>query len=392
MTSVRRFDASERRARLGVRHRVAVPARDVREVADSLVALHGTDPASVFLAAAARTGTGDAAAVEYALYDDRRLVRMLGMRRTMFVLPLDVAPVVHAACTRTIAGRQRTLLVKHLERSGAVPDAASWLRDVEESTLRALIARGSATAAELAEDEPRLRTPLEMATGKPYEARVYVTSRVLFLLAADARIVRGRPRGSWTSSQYSWAAWDSWIPGGLSELDTATAQAELARRWLTAFGPAPATDLRWWTGWNAGETKRALARLDVAEVELDGGTGIVLADDVDPTPDPEPWVALLPALDPTPMGWSDRSWFLGEHGKPLFDSTGNIGPTVWLDGRIVGGWAQRASGEIAFQLLEDVGAEALARVHGTVERLTTWLGPVRVTPRFRTPLERELAG
>jgi hypothetical protein len=59
-------------------------------------------------------------------------------------------------------------------------------------------------------------------------------------------------------------------------------------------------------------------------------------------------------------------------------------------GRIVGGWAQRKDGEVAFRLLEDVGVDAVAAVEAEAERLRAWLGEVRVTPRFRTPLEREL--
>jgi hypothetical protein len=74
----------------------------------------------------------------------------------------------------------------------------------------------------------------------------------------------------------------------------------------------------------------------------------------------------------------------------LFDRSGNIGPTVWVDGRVVGGWAQRADGEVVFRLLEDVGAQATREVAQQAGRLTEWIGPVRVTPRFRTPLEREL--
>jgi hypothetical protein len=90
------------------------------------------------------------------------------------------------------------------------------------------------------------------------------------------------------------------------------------------------------------------------------------------------------------MGWAARGWFLGGHGPTLFDRNGNAGPTVWWDGRVVGGWAQRRDGEIAFRLLEDVGAEGAAAVGAAAERLGAWLGKARVTPRFRTPLEREL--
>jgi hypothetical protein len=64
---------------------------------------------------------------------------------------------------------------------------------------------------------------------------------------------------------------------------------------------------------------------------------------------------------------------------------------VWCDGRIVGGWAQRGGGEIAYRLLEDVGAEAAAEVAAEAGRLADWIGQVLVTPRFRTPLERELS-
>ena len=104
-----------------------------------------------------------------------------------------------------------------------------------------------------------------------------------------------------------------------------------------------------------------------------------------------PWAALLPALDPTPMGWRERAWYVGEHAPALFDRSGNIGPTAWWDGRIVGGWAQRKDGEIAVRLLEDIGAEASAAIAAEAQRLREWIGPVRITPRFRTPLERELA-
>ena len=90
--------------------------------------------------------------------------------------------------------------------------------------------------------------------------------------------------------------------------------------------------------------------------------------------------ALLPALDPTPMGWQARAWYLGPHAPPLFDRTGNIGPTVWWAGRVVGGWAQRASGEVVYRLLEDIGADGEAAVAAQAAALESWLGPARVTP------------
>ena len=182
-----------------------------------------------------------------------------------------------------------------------------------------------------------------MAWGKAYQTNVSITSRVLLLLAAQGLIVRGRPIGTWVSQQYRWSLLEQLGPGRVRGRDGGAKpmrRVELARLWLTAFGPAPVTDLKWWTGWTVAQTKQALAALGAVEVDLGGGTGMVLPDDLASTDEQTPWVAFLPALDPTTMGWAERSWYLGEHKQTLFDTNGNAGPTIWADGRIVGGWAQ----------------------------------------------------
>ncbi|WP_399893065.1 winged helix DNA-binding domain-containing protein [Streptomyces sp. BBFR51] len=396
---MRRIDVAERRARLGVRHRLAAAARakDPVEVAGDLVALHSTDPSSVYVATWARTNGGSVREVERALYEDRSLIRLLGMRRTVFVTTLDVAPVMQAACSKAVAARERRKLLGFLAASKVADDETgvrAWLAETEDVAVRALAARGEATAAELAGDDPRLSTTVVLSAGKHYEGTQKVASRLLLLLAAEGRVVRGRPRGSWTSHQYRWAPLSDWSPGGLAELDTHEAEEELARRWLRANGPATADDLRWWAGWTKTQVKRVLTALEPVEVDLGGGTtGLLLPDDLEETEAPEPWAALLPALDSTPMGWHERDWFLGDHGPRLFDRAGNIGPSLWWDGRIVGGWAQDSGGEIVCRFLEDVGADAEAAVHAEVERLAAPLGDVRLSARTRgrTWLEDELA-
>jgi Winged helix DNA-binding domain len=389
--AIRTVGAAERRARLAVRHHLAPGERTgtVAAAAGDIIGLHGTDPASVYLAARARTEKVDKATIERELYEERSLVRMLGMRRTVFVVPSDLVPLIQAACTDQIAERMRRQLAQVVHDAGVAPDAATWLREVGEGTVRALAARGSATGAELARDEPRLRTQIIAAADNPYGGAVNLTTRLLTLLSAEGLIVRGRPRGGWTSSQFTWSAAPE-----RTDLPAAAARAELARRWLAAFGPALPSDLQWWAGWTAAQVRQALSALDIAQVDLDGAPGIMLAGDEEPVTPAAPCASLLPALDPSAMGWRERSWYVGSHAAALFDRSGNIGPTVWWDGRIVGGWAHRQDGGIAFRLLEDTGAEAAAAIAAEAERLRDWIGPdsrTRVIPRFRTPLERELA-
>ncbi|MEU4143985.1 winged helix DNA-binding domain-containing protein [Streptomyces parvulus] len=387
----RHIGTAERWDRLALRQRLAGAARagSPEEVAGALVALHGTDPATVHLAVGARLA--DAAktvsGTERALYEDGTLVRMHGMRHTVFVFPAELTAVVHASTGIGVASRERASLLKDMAAAGA-PDAA-WLAEVEESALAALARRGQATAAELARDEPRLKERFVYAAGKSYEGVHTVSTRLLRVLGVEGKVVRGRPLGSWTSSQFRWAP----APGHPG-LDAGEARAELLRRWLTACGPATEGDLKWWTGWPVTQVRRALAAIGAQEVSLDAGTGYVAAGDTGPVAAPEPWAALLPALDPTAMGWRERDWYLAPGLRPaLFDRSGNVGPTVWWNGRVIGGWAQRANGGIAWRVLDGtgVGREAEAAIGAEAERLAAWVGTTRITPRFRTPLERELS-
>src|SRR6266511_1865933 len=149
-----RIGSTERRARLVVRHRLACETAGPAEVARDLVALHATDAASVYLAVAARVRSAGVDAIERALYEERTLVRILGMRRTVFVVPVELVPVVHAACTRALVPGQRRLVLQLVDQAGVAEESDAWLRRVEDATVAALSARGEATAAELSADVP----------------------------------------------------------------------------------------------------------------------------------------------------------------------------------------------------------------------------------------------
>jgi hypothetical protein len=363
------------------------------DVTAALLALHATDPASVYLSVFARAPKLTVDDVRASMYRQRSLVRMMAMRRTMFVIATDDVPMVHAAASlgvaRTMRARLKTLVQK-VPTEPVVDDVDTWLDAVERDTLEALGKAGTATGAELSAAVPGLRTALLPTTDKVYDVKQNVTSQVLAILAAEGRMVRAEPRGQWTSRQHTWALIESWYPDGIPDVDEASARTDLARRWLEVFGPATPEDLQWWTGWNKTQTRAALAALHVDNVELTEGDGIMLPDTEFPRK--APGVRLLPSLDPTPMGWKRRDWYLGDHGPKLFDTFGNIGPTIWSDGRIVGGWSVSKSGDVLTELFDDIGTAATAAVDKEAERLTTLLDGSPVVPSFPTPTEKRLRG
>ena len=390
---MRTVSIEERRARLGVRHHLAAQskANTVEAAAGGMVGLHASDPASVFLAARARVRDVTVGLIEQALYEERSMLRILGMRRTMFAAPLELARLIQVgAATRLLAG-ERKRMAGFLAEGAVTEEPVTWLKEIEEATFEALERSGPAFAQELTKQVPGLSEQITFGEGTKWAGTMGVSTRVLFLLALDGRIGRGRPRGTWTSSQHRWAPIDHWFPGGLRGLDPGEARRQIIGRWLLTFGPGTMDDMRWWSGWTVAEIRHALSDLDVSEVDVEGRPALVLTNDLDPVKPPASWVAFLPALDPTPMGWKERDWYLGPHKPALFDRNGNIGPSIWHNGRIIGGWGQDQRRRVVYRILEEVSSKVTKDVAKEALAVEDWIGGIKVTPRFRTPLEAELA-
>ena len=158
----------------------------------------------------------------------------------------------------------------------------------------------------------------------------------------------------------------------------------LVAAYLRAFGPVTETDVAWWTGWPLGVTAAALA----AARPRGRRPPLVHPDDTDPVdagadgraaPRPGPDADGLEAARLVPAG-----------GQPaLYDPYGNVGPTLWWGGEVVGGWAVRKDGTVATRMLVDRGAGRAAALERR-RRLQPRMEGAAVTPSFPTPLEKEL--
>ena len=382
----------QRRARLVRRHLLDGSGTSAIQVARAVLALHATDPATVYLSTLVRAGALTLEDVATAMYDERSLVRLLAMRRTLFVVPRDAVPVVHHAASLDVAATLRRTLLKQLRTLPTDPelpeDLEGWLAEAEIGVERAAAELGSASGTQLSAAEPLLRTALLPTTDKAYDVRRAITSPVLTLMGAEGRIVRGRPLGTWASRQHTWEPVTAVWPDGIPSLDREKAKVRLVEGYLARFGPVTETDVAWWTGWPLGVTRKALARLDTVDV---GDGLLVLGRDIDLDDAPAETAALLPALDPTPMGWKQRDWFLPVDWAPLYDRMGNVGPTIWWCGEVVGAWATQKDGRVATRLLVDRGAAAARAVDEAAERLQGRLGRATISPSFPTPLSRELS-
>lgn len=389
----------ERRRRLSARHRL-VPGRRIDDpvmVADDLVALHSSDPATVFLSAALRMATPSIEEVDAALYDDRSLVRHHAMRRTLWVMTRHTAALAHASSGRKVAGAERRTLVKRLAAAPGIDDAERWLESAFDAMVAEVERHAPISTRSIGERLPELRVPVPYPAARKTTVDIAAHTKVIQLAGFEGRVVRTRPQGSWINSQYAWDSMERWVPGGVDTHDTADAQAALLDRWLGRFGPGTDRDLEWWTGWTKTDVARSLATIEAEPVMLESGERAwVSADDathtvrVEDEPDGE-WVALLPGLDPTPMGWKERTWYLdADVERRVFDRYGNAGPTIWANGRIVGGWVQRPDGSLALDVQRPLSATARSLLDEECDRVRSLVGEVRFRVRFPSRNQAEL--
>ena len=391
---MRHLDVAERRRRLIVRHHLDRPAATVEQVAADLVGLHSTDPATVVLALRARLDPFDVAHLEDALYERRSLLRLLAMRRTMFVVPLDLAAVMQASCAAALAPVERRKLVDLLDGAGVADDVDAWIARVEATVAGRRGDRGPTPASQLTKLVPDLARQLRIAIGKPYEGN----DRGL-----DTGALPDVDRGHVGPGPAARVVDLQPVPVGADGRLDRRAPGARRRDGAGRARPALAAGLR--TGHarrsglvdevDEGSGRAALAAVEAVEITTEWrchqGAGVALPDDLDDTAVPAAApVNLLPALDSTIMGWKERAGTSAPIVVRCSTAAATPDPPCG-SAAAVGAWSQRIGGEVVTRMLELARRSARSRIDAEAARLTEWMDGVRVTPRFPTALDRELA-
>jgi len=339
-------------------------------VMDAVVAtagIYGTAP-TCYLSCAARVRDFRLAALDEELYAKRSLVRLRCMRGMAYIEPLDLLPALFA-CTGEAPDATRKRVAKYAGLSE--PEVLGLAERIEEK----MAGRAPMTVREIREslggEVPGVRQALQMTVA---------------LLGRAGRIVRAEVRGSWRSDSYAYARWTDWLDGPVQPEVPAAARAELARRYLRAYGPATADDLKWWTGWTKRDSVATLAALgeEVRPVSLDGAVAWLLAGELEALRDADPkagrGVRLLPVWDAYFMGYAAsaagraRQVPAGDYGR-VYDKSGNGTSTVTVNGMAAGVWQlDPDAGTVTVAPFGDALADRWAEVEAQVARLAAAIG------------------
>ncbi|HQF02816.1 MAG TPA: winged helix DNA-binding domain-containing protein [Phycicoccus sp.] len=383
-----------RRARIAVRQGLAADHRhpDISSATKAMSAWHSTEPASVHLGIAARTEAPSLVDVDAALYEERSLVKMLAMRRTVFAFPRTLVPAARASSGARVAAQTRTGLHKTLRDHAITRDPDDWTDGVQRDVLAALSDGIPLSSKEIGAAVPEVARRVPIGTGRSWESTTALTPQVLALLSASGHIMRGPNAGDWRRPAPLWTTPEHWLGAPLAPVSEREGYAVLVAAWLSSFGPGTEADLVWWLGSTKGAVRTALADIDAVPVLLEGDTPGWSAPEDDlrdlDAADVGPWAALLPALDPATMGWRDRAFYLDPAYVPLlFDSAGNGAQTAWVNGRIVGTWVMDDQDRVRVVLCDpDLRSGERALLDVEAERLATLLDGQRISSPYTSAL------
>jgi hypothetical protein len=380
----------------------SLPSADVVQTTRDIVALHATTATGPYLSLWARVPGFRREMLDEALYEQRALARVLCMRTTLHAVPSDEVPFFLKAYwekgRRTGLSNEEGLLV--LAGLCQEEDAGALLDRLNHRVLEALREQGPSTVRQISQAVPEFRAKVRHSAGKAYAGEFSVGSRLVPAMCAWGLLVRARIRGTWRSNLYEYAALAEWLPDiELEVVAPQKARTWLVRRYVSAFGPVTFEDVQWWTGLSKSKTEEALrscgTELVTLGVEGLGEQYLMLDGDAQRLTDyattEDPYVFLLPSLDPYIMGYRDRGRFLAEeHRAKIFDRAGNAVPTVWAKGRVVGAWGQRQEGTVVYRLFEPVEVQVQALLAEEAGRLEGFLAGEVLPQRSHTPFTRAL--
>ena len=352
-----RFGWEEVRALRLARHHLheRAPRGSELRVVSRICGLHAQLLSSAALSLWARVEGTTLAGLRRALWQKRTLVKSWAMRGTLHLLPARDLPVYLGALSAT----------RHYLSQGWVKYLGITAEEIEVviATVGEVLRGRILTRAELAD------AVVERTGSKKLGAVLRQGWGVLLKPCAY--------RGQLCFAEGEGARVRFTHPGPVRRIDPDRALAEVARRYLGAYGPATRDDFALWWQWTTRrQAQQVLESLDVAAVDLAGTRAWLLKPDARPAPAARS-VRLLPAFDPYIVG-APRSGGLFPAGQKarIFRAQGWISPVLLVDGHAEGVWRhQRKNGRLEVRIEPFAALSRRVRMEASqeAERLAVFL-------------------
>lgn len=356
---------------------------DIIQISKDLCGLHATGTIEPYLSLFARTNNFKREDLDNELYINKTMARIRGMRKTLFIEPREMIPIVHNAIRYTTIQRD----VKYLEYRG--------ISNVEYEKLSNQILK--------------LLYKNELATS---EIKKVLNSQkdiiaVISIMCDEMLLIRGKPLKSWKDRRIYYAPFKKYFPNiNLDEINETEAIEILVGKYIKNYGPVTVEDIVWWLGITKGKVNSALINLNdhikkikIKNLQYDY---IINKSDLDTLSkikeDPFQIVNILPGLDPYMMGYKNRERYVDyKYYEYIYDRSGNATTSIILNGYIIGIWdiVEKPASQIKIFLFDEFNDDIKHQIELECKNIGRFITEKDASIKFcnkMTPLTKRTMG
>jgi|GEM_PF-2261531 len=295
------------------------------------IALHSTDYLTPYLSLWARVKDFDPKALFNDLHDPFNALRMRLFRGTIFV--------IHRENLKNIMGASKIFLNSILKQNEKfLVKSGLDLAAIEQEVVQLLSQQKELSANELKKLLPDSLKGEYLSYALRYFEFAGMLVRTNHRYLTD-RVIR-----------YGLTA--AWFPEIVqNELDPEQALQSLILQYIKKFGPVCLDDLSWWLSITKTMSRKILEALSKSLTSFDFNEQVYYMEKTDLEnfalfkfeQDQSEIISFLPYEDHFPKAYFIRNWFLSEEVAALVYKEGvifrgQIFPSIWLNGEIIGGW------------------------------------------------------
>lgn len=315
---------------------------NILKISEDLCGLHGTGTIEPYLSLFVRMNNFKKEDLDTELYVKKRLGKIRGMRKTLFIETEELIPIVHNVIKYQTVKRNN----KYLE-----------IREISKREYMKL----SSNILSILNEKEMSTTELKKTLGSQKDIIAIIS-----VMCDEMLLIRGKPLKSWRDRKLSYAPFNKYFPKiNFDEYTESESTELLIERYIKSYGPVTETDIIWWLGITKGKARSALdklrSELELIKIDQIEHEYIIHKQDIfrlsDMKDNIESIFNVLPGLDPYIMGYKDRERYINfNFYEYIFDRSGNGTKTILLDGQVVGIWdiTEKQKPQIKLYMLKEI--------------------------------------
>jgi len=318
---------------------------DIIQISKDLCGLQATGTFEPYVYLFCRCNNFQKEDLEKLWYEIKNLIKIRGMRNTLFIIPKQDTPIIHNATT----------FLKESRFEGFFTHSDFTRMEYNELETEIL---------HVLKEEPLIATDIKKRINTDRNISI-----ILSLMCDKLLLVRYKPPNGWKDRRITYSLMKNMFPDlNFEVMEERVSNEMLVLRYIKGYGPVTEQDISWWTGIPITKIRNVLESIQTQVEPLNFHEDVYYTCKSDiktlkkSNISKDPIINLLASLDPYLMGYKNRKRFINDDIYNLvFDRSGNATSTILLNGTVIGIWDFQSKPEpiVKFLLFQKITKEIL---------------------------------